>query len=398
MWRWATILGELGIRASLVPATLSPGTSGHNPPEIRDLAIGSLIRAISEPAILVDSRGTVVELNQAAEDLLRRERQQLVGSAAEGLVREITGETARDGQSLLTKALHGNRTQSRGEVRLHDGESALVSTSITPVCTMAGQLAGALISIRDLTELNRLRNELEHGERHVAMGEMTASLVHDFSNELSTISDAVTALEVGRNSSERERVVFGILRNAVRHGGETLCNIRKYLSGKGGEVSRVDIQQLLNEVLELANPVLNTHAQVTVVRDTQACGEVNANSDELRRAFTNLVLNSLQAMPERGTLTVSCRSVSDRVLVTVRDTGAGIPPDVQKRLFSPYFTTKARGTGLGLAGARRSIEAVGGDIRFETAPGQGTTFYVTLPTINGSGRSHASNPVQRNVS
>ena len=399
MWRLATILGELWIRTSLLPGGHLGGTKSNNSRGRRGIEITSLIRAIAEPAILVDERGVVVELNQAAENLLQRQRQQIVGSPADPLVTELTGGTATDGHSLLMRALRGDRIQRGGkDVRLRRVDRLFLSTSIVPICNTTGQVAGALINIKDLTELDHLRSELEHGERHVAMGEMTASLVHDFSNELSTISEAVTALEAGRNSSEHERVVFGILRNAVRHGGETLGNIRKYLSGKGGEMSRVDVRQLLNEVLELASPVLNRQAQITVVRDMHACGEVKANTDELRRAFTNLVLNSLQAMPERGTLTVSCRPVSGRVLVAVRDTGIGIPPEVQKRLFSSYFTTKARGTGLGLAGARRTIEAVGGDIRYETAPGRGTTFYVSLPAINGSGRPVTNNLLERKVS
>ncbi|HZP24189.1 MAG TPA: ATP-binding protein [Terriglobales bacterium] len=399
MWPFATKFGKLGIFSSFLPNVIAGGDGPGRVTPMHDIEVGSLLCAISEPAILIDEGGTIAEVNHAAENLLRRSRQHLIGSPAEKLLTQLMGEPLDRAQTALTKAMRGGHIQGRRQaVDGQDGEPLLLKTSINPICNTAGHQAGVLLTIQDLTEVDRLRSELEHGERHLAMGEMTASLVHDFSNELSTISEAVTALEMGRNSSEHDRVVFGILRNAVRHGGETLGNIRKYLSGKGSEASRVDVRQLLNEVLELANPVLNTHTQITVVRDTHACGEVKANSDELRRAFTNLVLNSLQAMPDRGTLTVSCRPLSGRVLVTVRDTGGGIPPEVQRRLFSSYFTTKAKGTGLGLAGARRTIEAVGGDIRFETAAGRGTTFYVSLPVINGTGCCVTSNSLERNVS
>jgi signal transduction histidine kinase len=98
--------------------------------------------------------------------------------------------------------------------------------------------------------------------------------------------------------------------------------------------------------------------------------------------LTNLVLNALDAMPEGGTLTVACSPNNGQVLVSLRDTGVGISPEAHNKIFSAYYTTKAKGTGLGLAGARRAIQAQGGGIRFESAVGEGTTFYVTLPLAN----------------
>jgi signal transduction histidine kinase len=223
---------------------------------------------------------------------------------------------------------------------------------------------------------------------------MTAGLVHDFSNVLSTISEAVVILDEAPGSTEHDRVVLGIIRNAVRSGGETLGNIRKYLAGKR-ERGRIEIRRLLEEVLELTNPLLlHKHAGVSVVREMDDCSEVQANQDELRRAFTNLVLNALEAMPQKGTLTIGCRQAQGRVLVTVRDTGTGMAPEVQKKIFSAYFTTKSKGTGLGLAGAQRAIEAQGGQIRFESAPGRGTTFYVTLPAL-GAQAKEAPEPVRQ---
>ena len=110
--------------------------------------------------------------------------------------------------------------------------------------------------------------------------------------------------------------------------------------------------------------------------------EVYANAPELRRVFTNLILNALDAMPRGGTLSVRCTRSEFHITVSVQDTGVGIPAERQKLIFSPYFTTKQEGTGLGLVGARRAIQAQSGDIGFESEPGLGTTFYVVLPAAN----------------
>jgi signal transduction histidine kinase len=159
-------------------------------------------------------------------------------------------------------------------------------------------------------------------------------------------------------------------------------NVRGYLLGSRRKRSRIDVRLMLEEVFQLARPMLENHAGIQVKLELQDCSEVYGNSDELRRAFINLLLNAIDAMPVGGTLTVGCAAVDDQIEVSMTDTGSGISPSDQNKIFSPYFTTKPKGTGLGLAGARRAIEAQGGEIRFESSVGAGTTFYVKLPLAN----------------
>jgi signal transduction histidine kinase len=106
---------------------------------------------------------------------------------------------------------------------------------------------------------------------------------------------------------------------------------------------------------------------------------VLGNAADLRRVFTNLIINALEAMPEGGALTVRCEVARNRVRALISDTGQGIGPEQQKQLFVPYFTTKSHGTGLGLSGARRIIDALHGRISLWSEPGTGTTFIVELP-------------------
>jgi signal transduction histidine kinase len=97
------------------------------------------------------------------------------------------------------------------------------------------------------------------------------------------------------------------------------------------------------------------------------------------RAFTNLVENAVQAMPQGGRLTIRAEAESGRVAITVTDTGVGMEPDAVERAFEPYFSTKTAGSGLGLANAKRNIELCGGTIAIASTPGRGTTIRVTLP-------------------
>jgi signal transduction histidine kinase len=150
--------------------------------------------------------------------------------------------------------------------------------------------------------------------------------------------------------------------------------------------TRVDMRRLLEEVLQMAQPALGMHPEIKVRQEIRDTCEVYASPPELRRVFTNLVLNALDAMPQGGELTILCFRDEGRAIVSVEDTGAGIPLESQKMIFSPYFTTKARGTGLGLSGAHKAIRAQGGDIRFESSLGKGTRFFVSLPVANSQER------------
>jgi PAS domain S-box-containing protein len=353
--------------------------------------IGSVLQALPEAVFLLETQGSIADCNEAAEKLIGQTRSELRGVDVDSRLRDRL-EGVDDLRSLISSASRGESVRS-GHMILQcaGGDTMRVTASASPVCDPAGKFCSVLLTLQDVTELSALQRSSDANERQVAVGQMTAGLVHDFNNVLNTINDAVAVLELDHQRSGHDQTVLGIIGNAVHYGAETIRNTRRYLSGSKEKPSRVDIRKLMDEVLEFTNPVLQTHAGITVVRENQDCGFVNASADELRRAFTNLVLNAMDAMPEGGTLTITCAQSNGRVLVSLRDTGVGIPPEAQKKIFAAYYTTKAKGTGLGLAGARRAIQAQRGEIRFDSAVGVGTTFYVTLPLANeGEADKHSA--------
>lgn len=355
------------------------------------LDVASLLGALPDAAFLLDTAGSIVAVNEATERLIGQPRPQLVDHGVIPLLQESL-ESSGDLPRLIYRAALGEVIRTEQAVfHCVDGDTIRVTLSAMPVRDRAGRVGGVLLLVQDVTELTALQRHSESNERHVAVGQMTAGLVHDFNNVLNTINDAVTVLENDRQRSERDRTLLNIIGNAVHYGAETIRNTREYLIGSKEKPSLLNVRALLDEVLELIHPVLKMHASVSVIRETHDCGQVMASADELRRAFTNLVLNAVDAMPRGGTLTVTCSQADRRVLISLRDTGIGIPLEEQRKIFSPYYTTKASGTGLGLAGARRAVRAQGGEIRFESVPGTGTTFYISLPTaVTAAGQPNAA--------
>ncbi len=381
---WLAILDrgiwwELAIVGTTLLNVIDGGKKSRSIAPGRTINLGSVLHALPDAVLLCDDRGRILDLNRAAEDLTGQSSHAVLGRSAVALLQSRLEEN--EGlHSLFDQARRGESVRSTQKVfRCPNGDTMRVVVSLCGVRDQAGRTAGVLLTIQDVTELAALQRHSDATERHVAVGQMTAGLMHDFNNVLNTINEAVTVLEHDHAHSDRDQTVLNIIGNAVQYGADTIRNTREYLLGSKEQSSRVEMRHLLDEVLELAHPLLKTHTRVQIVRQTQDCGFVNANADDLRRAFTNLVLNALDAMPQGGTLSIGCQRVDSRIVISVRDTGVGIPHEAQRKIFSPYYTTKSKGTGLGLAGARRAITAQRGEIRFESIPGQGTTFYVTLP-------------------
>jgi two-component system, NtrC family, sensor kinase len=243
---------------------------------------------------------------------------------------------------------------------------------------------------RELAERQRQLAEQQRAlllaERLAAVGRVSAQVAHEVRNPLSSIGLNTELLEeaVGRArfadaSAEREaRALLAAISGEVDRLTEVTEQYLRLARLPRPALAPEDVNHLLERVLDFSREELE-RARVAVVRDLDP-GLPRALADEaqLRQVFLNLLRNSREAMPEGGTLKVASRAVDGTVEVTIADSGAGIPPDVQARLFEPFFSTKSGGTGLGLALARQILEAHGGSIACASTASEGTTFVLRV--------------------
>jgi len=170
-----------------------------------------------------------------------------------------------------------------------------------------------------------------------------------------------------------------VIAREIRRLDEVVQGFLKFNRPEDLKLQPVNLADLINEVV----PILTSEAEqrrVHIVVDTAAAPEVNGDPAMLRQALLNLALNACQAMPDGGTLRLGCDSVRGRrAKVTVSDTGIGIKPEHLQRIFDLYFTTKERGSGIGLSMVYRTVQMHDGEIEVQSTPGKGTTFTVLLP-------------------
>jgi PAS domain S-box-containing protein len=256
----------------------------------------------------------------------------------------------------------------------------------------ADQAAIALENSRLYGDLRAALDKVEESQQQVvqverlrALGELAGGVAHDFNNSLAIIVGRTEALVASVDDPSLERHLDVILRVAF-DAAQTVQRIQNFARKRVARpFEPVDLNDLVDEVVEVTRTRWKNAAEARGVRydmnvEHGVIPKVAGDPAELREAFTNIVLNGLDAMPDGGELTMRTSLEGDRVVVLVRDSGVGMAAAVMRRVFDPFFTTKGeRGTGLGLSVVYGIVTRHGGNIEVDSKPGGGTTFTLSLP-------------------
>ncbi|HHW14431.1 MAG TPA: PAS domain-containing protein [Firmicutes bacterium] len=335
----------------------------------------TVIQSTANALLVVGPDGSIEDLNQAAA--------RLFGPLASLGGQPVEDATGVPGLGRLVRQAIQDRAPLVGrEVSLPGpkGEPVPYAVNVSPLLDQSGEeCSGAVVVLSDLSPTRAMERQVERAERLSALGQLTAGLAHELRNGLNKIAGYAAMLADSLEPADpRRRFPEGILEDAADL--ETM--LQRFLAFAREEklsVSAFSLPDLLDRVLLALQPELRTRRIELVAQMDRDVPLVEGDQARLAQAFTNVLLNAVEAMGQGGTLTVGLREVPEGLEVRVTDTGPGIPQDQQELVFNPFFTTKPQGTGLGLSITHRIVTSHGGTIRLDSAPGRGTTVVLVLP-------------------
>lgn len=236
--------------------------------------------------------------------------------------------------------------------------------------------------------LNEQMQNMQRAEQMKVVGEMAAGLVHEIKNPLAGIKASMQVLLEEGNCQEEDRVILSRVIDEARRIESLMKSLLDFAKPSKPQLVPVDINGILESALTFSLPYSsaksNSPKRIEIVKSFDPdLPATMADPMQMQQVFLNLLMNAVEAMPEGGTLTVrtSENGSLQGILIEVVDTGKGIDEEIRGKLFQPFFTTKHKGTGLGLATSRRFVEMHSGTISAEKNPVGGTIFRIVLPRI-----------------
>jgi len=343
-----------------------------------------IFQSVGSGLIAVNPEGRVTAFNRAAESITGVPEREALGQAWGAL---FGGEVDLD-EVRLTVASPGAQSQ-RYEIRLkrRDGLEVPVGVSFWSLRSGEGEAVGLIGVCQDLSSIKRMEERVRQADRLATIGRLSANIAHEIRNPLASLSGAIEALvrELPADSG-RDRLVEIVLRESDRL-NRIIRDFLEYARPAPMTTHPVNLAELLEEVVLLIEH-RSLPAELKVVREFGDALPARVDPQQLRQAIWNLCINAVQAMPEGGELRLGCRFLPGgspaRLQLWVSDTGYGIAEADLPHIFEPFFSTKAEGSGIGLALVYRVVQDHGGQIEVRSQPGAGTTFLLTLPSTDGA--------------
>ncbi|HXT61756.1 MAG TPA: PAS domain S-box protein [Pyrinomonadaceae bacterium] len=352
----------------------------------RQSLLKNILESAREAIYAVDRDGMYQWCNQAMLDLTGFEMRELIGRYFLENVHDDDRDMRR---ARFAASVNGEPQRFESRYVSRDGAIRYALVNTAPII-VDGETTGVLGIAHDITEQKQERERAARADKLRALGQLASGVAHDFNNSLAAILGRAQ-LVLRRVHDEELIRSLGVIVTAAEDAASTVRRIQTFArKSSAAEMELLDIGSLLRDAIEITRTRWQNEAQaagrlIDVVVNADAGMLTRGNASELREVFVNLIVNSVDAMPDGGALKICCQGDGDRLRLRFADTGTGMEEDVRERIFEPFYTTKGmNGTGLGLAVSYGIIERHDGTISVSSKVGEGTTFHIELPFADTS--------------
>jgi len=334
--------------------------------------------------VIILQDGKIVFTNKRAAETIRYSKDEMMGLSLEKLVDE--------GSLLLAKEMYERNlrgeTPTTFEVKWIAKTGERIPFEVSGARIHYHGRPAVLRVARDIRERKRMEEERLRLEKLATVGELATMVGHDLRNPLQSIENAayylkneLANLSTSVQISPKTKEMLQVLNDSINYADKIIKDLQDFSSTKPSTLEKADINMIVKEALS----IVKTPTNIEIRTELDYLPQIRADKDQMKRVFLNLTTNAIQAMEKGGTLTVSTRKNEGFFEVSFKDTGVGISEESMKKIFTPFFTTRAKGMGMGLSICKKFIEMHGGSIHVESEVGKGTTFTVKLPISQDNG-------------
>ncbi len=357
------------------------------------------LRSIGDGVITVDRQGRVMLQNIVAEQLTGWSLEEARGLELEKIFHIQDEKSGEPCPNPVTEVLRTGRITELDQSTVlvaRDGTRRVIAHSCAPIRARSGDIVGVVLVFRDVTKQKQMEQELLNARKLESVGVLAGGIAHDFNNILGAILGNISLILQGLDHNMERDQIRTRLESAQKATMRARGLTRQLLVFSQGGAPVKEVSSLDGLITESANFVLHGSKTRCAFHLAPDLWPVNIDRDQFSQVIQNLVLNARQAMPGGGTITICADNVPASqnlqapglaagpwVRIQVSDTGRGIGPEDIHRIFDPYFTTRRRGTGLGLAVTHSIIQKHEGHITVHSEMGKGTTFTILLPAQPG---------------
>lgn len=338
-----------------------------------------LVQAAMDGIIVNDMLGNILIFNEGATRILGYRPEEVIGVLKVNHL--YPGKLAHEIKQLIYSPANGGV----GILENYETQARHLDGTLVPIWLSArilrenGLEVGIVGYFRDLRERKRLEEDLLRHERLVTLGRMVSHISHEIKNPLATIGGFAQQCERQEDLPEATRRKIKIIHEEVQRLEKFLADLGSFTRTAPTQKNPGDILALIREVAAFMEAGFKEREVVFELKTGQKIPQFAFDPGQMRQVFINLFKNALEAMPHGGVLTVNAAVREDQLILTLTDTGQGITPDHLKSLFTPFFSTKEGGTGLGLTICRGLIDQHQGEIAIASAVDRGTTCTIRLP-------------------
>ena len=359
------------------------------------LKLQTSVEQSPDPVMITDCSGVLEYVNPAFEALTGYSREEVLGQTL-GILKseQQSGEFYEEmwDTVLSGRAFHGVVVN-----RKKNGETLILEKAITPLHNAHGKITHFISTGRDITDQRRLEEELQQAQKMDVVGRLAGGLAHDFNNLLTVISSYAELTRDALDAEHPLRKNLSEIMGASRRAADLTRQLLAFGRKQVQSLHVLDLNAVIKEISRMLPRLVGEDVQI-VFNPGSKLGMVEADPGQVEQVVMNLAANARDAMPLGGQLTVETANVvleetcsqfhpaipsGDYVLITVTDTGEGIPAEHLPHIFEPFYTTKeeGKGTGLGLATVYGIVKQSGGFIRVHSESGTGTSFQIYLPRV-----------------